>query len=141
MHVCLKPCTNMYKQLQYSILYMYSMCLQLTNLIPELDVLDAYGQQLILIERVPLYHEEFVLVGPSSSQLLSFLPVPHNNTVIIIQTNRGQLLTITCKREGERGGEREGERERERERKRERERSRKRGQEEESNEKKKRGNM
>lgn len=34
----------------------------------------------------------------SRCQLLLFLPVPHTDTVVIIKTNIGQLLSITCKK-------------------------------------------
>ena len=65
--------------------YMYV----LTSLMPELDVLDSHSDQLIFTVRVPADQEDLVLVAPGGRQLLSLLPVPHNNGVIIVQTNGG----------------------------------------------------
>ena len=61
----------------------------LTSLIPELDVLDSYGDQLILTVWVPADEEDLVFVASGGGEFLSLLPVPDHNGVVIVQPNRG----------------------------------------------------
>ena len=64
------------------------------HLRPELDVLDAYGDQLVAGVRIPLDAEDLLLVAARCRQLLALLPLPHAYRVVVVQAHRGELFAI-----------------------------------------------
>ena len=60
---------------------------QLTSLCPELEVFYTHRGELVGVVGVPADVKDLVLASPGDRQLLSLLPVPHHDAVIVVQAH------------------------------------------------------
>ena len=62
--------------------------------VPELDMLDSDGAQLRRVMRIEFHVEHFVLVASSVDQRLLFAPIPNDQRMVVIETDRSEKLVV-----------------------------------------------
>ena len=66
-------------------------------MLPELDVLHSHSDEFVEFVWIPLDNKDLILVSAGRCQLLAFLPVPYNDTVVVIQAYGGEAFPIRRK--------------------------------------------